>query len=287
MKQSNIFAIYGDATQDMVSDDVLQTYPDTCAIKSQQLILERFGIHVTEEQLRVEAMERGWYVPGGGTPMDAVGKLLQLHGVEMHQYVDGNICNVLNELALGHQVIMSVDSGELWNYGLRERLEDYLPGVGGADHALIVSGLNTANPNDVKVIVTDPGTGDLCKEYSLAQFVDAANDSNFYMVTTDRAVPHIFDTFGLGVDHLPMVGNMTYDYFLENYALLHDVAGRPVFDDFMNHLNVNVPDMAVGVADIDTHYSNMSEDWDDDDVDDFGELDDIEDFDLDDIDLDF
>ena len=84
-KKHPIFAIYGEEARNVVSDDVLQIYPDTCAIKSQQLVLEKFGVHLTEEQLRIEAMEHGWYTPGSGTPMVDCGKLLQLHGVPMHQ----------------------------------------------------------------------------------------------------------------------------------------------------------------------------------------------------------
>lgn len=56
--------IHGDAPMNIMSEDVLQIYPDTCAIKSQQLILEYFGIHFTEDQLRNEAMMYGWYNGG-------------------------------------------------------------------------------------------------------------------------------------------------------------------------------------------------------------------------------
>lgn len=231
-----MFAVYGDDALNEVSENVKQLYPDTCAIKSQQLVLENFGIHISEEQLRAEAIEHGWYSPGSGTPMADVGKLLELHGVGVKQYVNGNIYNVLNELAQGHDVIMGVDSGELWHYGLKEKMEDYIPGIGGADHALIVSGINTDNPKDVKIIITDPGTGDLCKEYPIAQFVDAAKDSNFYMVTTEESVPNVFDVYGEGIEHLPVIGNMTYDYFLKNYAFINDISDRRVFDEFYTHI---------------------------------------------------
>lgn len=285
MKHSSTFATYGEPARNVVSGHVLQAYSDSCAIKSQQLVLEKFGIHLTEDQLVTEAIQHGWYTPGIGTPMNCVGRLLQLHGVEMHQYVNCNICNVLNELAMGHQVIMSVDSGELCHYGLQEHLEDHTPGVGGPDHALIVSGINVSNPNDVKVIVTDPGTGDLCKEYPLAQFVDAANDSNFFMVTTDRTVPNVFDTFGAGVDHLPMVGNMTYDYFRDNYAFLHDVAGRPVFEEFMTRLHAPVIDAFVTTTDLVPGDDGLDDGWGTDAPIDIDDIDDIDGFD--DIDLDF
>jgi hypothetical protein len=56
--------IHGDAPMNIMSEDVRQIYPDTCAIKSQQLILEDFGIHFTEDQLRNEAMMGTSLFPG-------------------------------------------------------------------------------------------------------------------------------------------------------------------------------------------------------------------------------
>ena len=282
MESNKVFAIYGDDALNQVSDFVRQSYPDTCAIKSQQLVLERFGIHISEDDLRAEAIAHGWYTPGRGTSMEDVGKLLELHGVDVHQYVNGNICNIMNELAQGHEVIMGVDSGELWHYGFKEKIEDLIPGIGGADHALIVSGINTDNPHNVKVIITDPGTGDLCKEYSLSQFVDAANDSHFYMVTTDQAVPHVFDTFGEGIEHLPIIGNMTYDYFVENYAYLHDISNRPVFDEFISHMQSSPATSYLAMNDFSHQEDNgdyLTEN-DDDDLN-YEDTDDLDDLDID------
>ena len=50
------FTLYGDSAQNIVSDYIRQNYNDTCAIKSQQLILDEFGINISEEQLRDEAI---------------------------------------------------------------------------------------------------------------------------------------------------------------------------------------------------------------------------------------
>ncbi len=258
MSKKNVFAQYGEPAHNTVSVDILQTYKDTCAIKAQQLVLQRHGIHVTEDQMVKVAIEHGWYEPGHGTSMDNVGRLLEYYGVPMHQYAGGNICNVVNELALGHDVIMSVDSGELWHPGGKEKLEDLLNPYG-ADHALIVSGVNTDDPKNVKVIVTDPGSGDVCREYSLAQFVDAANDSHFFMVTTDNPSPGIFDSFGLGIDHLPVIGDMTYGYFRQHYAFISDIQHRDAFQEFVNHINSQFVGNQDGV-----YYSDdYGDDWND------------------------
>ena len=68
-KKHPLFATYGEEARNVVSDDVLQIYLDTRAIKSQQLVLEKFDVHLTEEQLMNEAMEYGWFTPCSGTPM--------------------------------------------------------------------------------------------------------------------------------------------------------------------------------------------------------------------------
>ena len=66
------------------SEDIQQGYDDTCAIRSQELILRDFGIPVTEDTLRQQAMDKGWYSPGSGTYLENVGNLLEMYGVETH-----------------------------------------------------------------------------------------------------------------------------------------------------------------------------------------------------------
>ncbi len=234
--------IHGDAPMNILSEDVLQIYPDTCAIKSQQLILEDFGIHFTEDQLRNEAMMYGWY--NGGTSPEDVGKLLELHGIPVTQYENANIFNLVNELAQGHKVIVGVDSGELWGDNIFDKIfED-----NEADHALIVSGVDTSDPNNVKVIVTDPGTGNLLKEYSMEEFVDAWEDSNCFIMATNDPVPEIFNPFNqlLGFDmsiaNLPMIGSMPYDIFYNNLASLNYINPIPdcVFNDFTSFVGGDI-----------------------------------------------
>lgn len=226
--------IHGDAPMNIMSEDVQQIYPDTCAIKSQQLIMQDFGIHFTEEQLRDEALMYGWY--NGGTAPEDVGKLLELHGISVSQYENANIFNLVNELAQGHKVIVGVDSGELWEDNIFDKIfED-----NAADHALIVSGVDTSDPNNVKVILTDPGTGNLLKEYSMEDFVDAWEDSNCFMMATNDPVPDVFDPFNsmpgfdMPMANIPMIGSMPYDTFYNDLAFLNYTNNIPecVFNDF-------------------------------------------------------
>lgn len=166
-------------------NDIQQQYPDTCAIKSQQIILQSHDIDVSEDELVRESIEKGWYTPGAGTSPSEVGNLLEEHGVNVSRYEHASIDDIASELAKGHQIIVGVDSGELWTPGTYESLEDFIMG-NGADHALIVSGIDV-NPltGEREVTLTDPGTGEVAHIYTADEFEDAWDDSDNFMVTTD------------------------------------------------------------------------------------------------------
>lgn len=166
------------------NDIVQQAYDDTCAIKSQQLILNANGVDITEDQLRIEAYENGWYYPGNGTPVEYVGALIEAHGIQVERRTDATIDGLRSETAHGHNVIVGVDSGELWNKGVEETFEDIFIGPQ-ADHALLVSGF-AINPltGTESILLTDPGTGELFADYPVEQFEDAWDDSGNYFVTT-------------------------------------------------------------------------------------------------------
>ena len=163
---------------------VYQYYPDTCAIQSQKIVLEKFGIHKTQEELIEQAKLNGWYVEGQGTPMQDVGKLLEYHGIPFESSTNNNIFTLAHELAQHRQVIVAVDEGELVErLGVFGDISDWFMGET-PNHALVVTGLDTSNPDDVRVVLTDPGTGELCVEYSEQEFMSAWADSNFMMTST-------------------------------------------------------------------------------------------------------
>lgn len=167
-------------------DDIQQEFPDTCAIKSQQIILESHDINVSEQDLVEESIDKGWYVPGqGGTMPEDVGNLLEEHGMTVNHFENATIDDIASELAKGHQVIVGVDSGELWQPGHFETFEDFFK-LGGADHALIVSGIQV-NPltSEREVVLTDPGTGEVAHTYTIDQFEDAWDDSDNFMISSD------------------------------------------------------------------------------------------------------
>lgn len=183
MEMNNANTQFGLPTHDAVSDKFQQAFDDTCAIKSQEIVMNAAGLEVSEVGLREEAIQNGWYSPGFGTPMEDVGKLMEAHGMDVQQQVHGNIFNLVSELSKGHPVIVGVDSGELWNPGFDEKIEDLFHGPQ-ADHALIVGGIEFYDYfTGGTVNLIDPGTGDFATGYDMALFEDAWNDSDNFMLT--------------------------------------------------------------------------------------------------------
>lgn len=194
---------------------IQQSYMDTCAIKSQELILNTFGKSVNEDQLRAEAEAMGIYRENYGTHPNHMGDLLELHGVHVASFDEANQYTLMHELAKGHQVIVSLDAHELWTPGIWERLMDFL-GFSGANHALVVSHIDTSNPDDIRVCVADPGTGEL-KDYPYSQFADAWADSHFHMVATTTA---------------PLDSPSLMNFDAEN-GIMGEIMGLP-WNDWMN-----------------------------------------------------
>lgn len=198
---------------------IQQHYSDTCAIKSQQIILNDFGIPCTEEELIQFSHEQGWY-NGDGTSMIDVGNLLETAGIPCSRQADANIFNLVDELSQGHKIIVGVDADELWkNDSILDKLKNWFNDFFRGDtpnHALIVAGIDTSDPNNIQVIVTDPGTGDYCKSYPLDQFMDAWSDSNCYMVSTDVAMPQTLPqmaNFPDSIGHIESVAGVDYADF--------------------------------------------------------------------------
>ena len=222
--------IHGLPAQNIEFDpSVYQFYDDTCAIQSQHLILQQYGIEVSQEELIEIAKENGWYAEGYGTPMEMVGKLLEYYNVDIHGSQGNNIFNISNELAQGHQIIVGVDAYELL-YPEETRDWDEMYGEE-ANHALVVVGVDTSDPNNVQVIVTDPGTGNRQMAYSADQFIDAWKDSDCFMVTTDNVPSNpmcdytpIENFAGIPMESLGRLSDMdidtvsveTYDSFVED-----------------------------------------------------------------------
>ena len=225
------------------SASVYQDYESTSAIRSQELILRDFGIDISQEQLIQTATSNGWYTPSGGTSPEHVGNLLEGYGVQVNRYQNANIFALTSELAQNHKIIIGVDSGKLWNEEFWEAVEDSL-GTPGGDHVLLVSGIDTTDPGNVKVVLTNPSTGDIVKEYPLDRFMSAWKDSPCFIVaTTEPAPAWLAESIGFDYDlgHLEDIGGWKFEELVAADAKLATVLeeiGERTFDDlnFVDYL---------------------------------------------------
>jgi len=163
---------------------VEQTTPFTCAIVSQEMILHAFGVDAGEAQLTYEATANGWLTEGG-TSMGNLARLLELHGIATHTVPHGSVAELVAELAQGHKVIAAVDSGELQKTDLP--WEDLFK-AHGADHAIVITGLDMSDSAHPQVYINDPGDPKGAgKAYPLDEFLDAWADGGYLYVATDHA----------------------------------------------------------------------------------------------------
>jgi hypothetical protein len=200
-------SVIGTPDQDIAFWEGKQLLSDDCAIKCQQFILEQFtGQHITEGTLVGEAMDHGWYA-AGGTEWAKIGNLLELHGVGVSHFENANQYDLADELAHGHKVIVGVEAGTLWNNGQH------------SGHAVVVSGIDTSDPDHMLVQVSDPGTGEALHAYPMEQFLDAWRGSHFTMVATQDPAPA----------HLPEMAHFDYET-----GHIHEIAGMP-YDQFTTY----------------------------------------------------
>ena len=197
--------------------DTYQWEQDTCAIRSQEIVLRSFGTFVPQEELMKLAEQNGWYTPGDGTPMEHVGNLLDLYNVPNHRMANANVFNLADELGQGHKVIVGVDVDELYGNSFWQSIKEYLVGKT-PNHAMIVSGLDTSNPDNLKVTLTDPGTGKTLFECPYEKFLSAWNDSECFMVATDQPAPLRYNpetmvNFDYQKGHVASLGEMPFEQF--------------------------------------------------------------------------
>ena len=218
--------------------DGKQALPDDCAIRSQQFILEQFtGEKFDEFSLVQEAKDAGIYTPGVGTYACDVGNLLEIHGIGVHHHDNATVADLADELAQGHKVMVGVDAEKLWG--------DMPDGIAGhEDHSIVVSGIDTTNPDDIKVIVNDPGTGNVAT-YPMDHFLASWSDGGFPMVATNDPAPantpgmahfdytagHILDVAGIPYNEFHQFHDQP-DFLARFITLLHDVVEKVADDLF-------------------------------------------------------
>jgi hypothetical protein len=194
--------IYGNLDDDKYWHQ--QTKPDTCAIAAQEFILNAVtGQHLSEEQLTQKAEKKGWYRVEGitGTLTYDVGKLLEAHGIPVQRsenhynynlkqpvdIMEKRLLDLMEKLEQGEKVLVVVNSDEIWNQQDTPLNETRgMPGQR-ADHAVQVIAISfeDSDPHNSTVILNDSGIPDgEGFRVSAEQFLNAWEDSNFYMVST-------------------------------------------------------------------------------------------------------
>jgi len=206
---------------------------DTCAVRSQEIVLRSFGVYVSQDELVQEAAAHGWYKEGMGTPMEAVGNLLDLFNVPNHRLAAANVFNLADELGQGHKVIVGVDVDELYGNSFWQAIKEHLVGKT-PNHAMIVSGLDTSDPENTKVVLTDPGTGKTLFEVPYEKFLSAWNDSNCFMVATDDPAPLQYNSdtminFDYSKGHVAFLGKIPFGEFHEHIV--------PEFDSYIDSVD--------------------------------------------------
>lgn len=238
--------IYGLEARNIEFDpNVYQYESDTCAIRSQELVLRDYGIFVPQEDLKNIAIQHGWYSEGG-TPFEAVGNLLDHYNIPNHRIVNANIFNIADELAQGHRIIVGVDLNELEGNSFWQTIKEFFVGDT-PNHAMIVSGLNTSDPDNIKVILTDPGTGKALFECPQERFIAAWEDSRCFMVATNQPAPLAYNgATMIGFDyekgHIAAIGNIDYDQFHNEIVLNADkyLPYLNSLDEYINNLEMNI-----------------------------------------------
>ncbi|MCQ2076321.1 MAG: hypothetical protein MJZ20_04690 [Bacteroidaceae bacterium] len=161
-------------------ENILQSYPASCAIKCQQIILRDYGIDVSEEDLCRIAKENGWYDENVGVYMHDNGKLLGCFGVDYEHSQGNNIANLKVELELCHRVMVSLN---------KVKLDGYMDPKSKALHAVIVTSIEL----DV-VNIINPANGILNEEITINTFCKAWGDSHYYMLSTIKRALYKYDS---------------------------------------------------------------------------------------------
>jgi len=224
--------------------DTYQWNPDTCAIRSQEIVLRSFGKFVPQEELVRLSEQNGWYTQGSGTQMEDVGNLLDLYKIPNHRIADANVFNLADELGQGHKVIVGVDIDELYGNSFWQSLKEYLVGKT-PNHAMIVSGLDTSDPDCIKVTLTDHGTGKTLFECPYEKFLSAWNDSECFMVATNQPAPLQYNpesmtNFDYQKGHVTSLGEMPFEQFHNDVV--------PNADDYLESVDRYIESLELNMA---------------------------------------
>lgn len=161
---------------------------NTCAVVCQEFVLDQVvskdSPHWNENQLYQFALQNGWF--HNGTTQQDMSKLLEAVHIPVRHEEQATLDDMANHLMQGEKVIVAINGDKIWqnpDQSLMD-LNGTIPGQG-ANHAVMVIGIDNQDPNHPKIILNDPGSPNGCgNAVPAAQFLHAWDASNRYMVST-------------------------------------------------------------------------------------------------------
>lgn len=162
-----------------VNDENKHKYPNSCAIRCQQLILHDYGFDIQEEELFNLGKKNGWYREDEGVFMRDNGKLLGYFGLKYHHKQNNKMEDICRELELGHRVMVNVNPDKL-HFSPRETFRFNI-----ASHCILICDVDLKNN---VVSFNDPMTDNVEERCPIDWFLHSWADSVYYMLATEKAI---------------------------------------------------------------------------------------------------
>ena len=155
---------------------------NACAVDAQGMVIGSLTGHPLDQAALAEIAEsNGWYDSETGTLETDMARLLEMSGLEASTSWDANIGEVGSALERGDHVIVSVNSDAIWT-PLRDGDGDPVR-LGGADHAVWVTGIDRAADGTYYVILNDSGhAGGAAAPVALPDFMNAWDASDNHLI---------------------------------------------------------------------------------------------------------
>lgn len=150
--EANDENIIGEPFED-ISNWHQQEMPNSCAVACQEFAIESLlDIDLDESQYR-EIAERHGYTDEGGTPFLFAGDVAKEFGLQSEFNESFTLEEAMEKIQNGEKIIAAIDNSML--YFPNDPFRPFLtPQV---NHAVEITGFDTSDPNDIKVIINDPG----------------------------------------------------------------------------------------------------------------------------------
>ena len=154
-----------------------------CDLKCETFLLNKYGVNVPEEELARESRSNYW-LRGQGTPLFNMGKLLESKGYFVNRVYDATLETLIDDLK--HKLdIIAVVNGDALNSPDKDILSDDFSLDSNPNHAVVV--LDVKRDAGV-VTIYNPSNKDEITEYGLSDFLNAWNESKYYMVTVRKKI---------------------------------------------------------------------------------------------------